>query len=541
MANKESTAINALIDLVQVKPLDGDVGPSDDLFGSKPAPVPAAVPASAPVAQPSAAPAPKVRMMTAPSRIDTIPPLTGAKRTTTMPPPPGSRAAGTPSPTLLPPSARTTTVPPPRSVVQPPAAPAPAMPAPAPVQAVQPQPLPVAAKPVLPPPASKPVPQPQPMPSSRPVEAKPLRAKAASGNPFDATPELGSRPSKLDMTGDVVSADQWFEPSRAVEKFEEETFVGTAPVVRLERRRKMVVLKIAATSVVFVMIGVAVGAYIAFRSDQKPAQAATMPKPPSPAVVAQPTVVQPIAPTTDSTAPATAAAQPAPAPVQAAPDVAPAPTAPIAPATKLADVRIDSKPSGATVMLVDNGKTSFLGTTPLATSLDPSHPYDLVMTLEGHPTKMAHIDPAKSARFEVALDGSAPATPAPAPMPAPAHEHVDHGDRVATPSHAAHASHASSSSSSIGQISDPFGGGGDSSAPAGGGGDGTLMVSTKPPCELVIDGKVTGMHTPQRAIPLSAGAHTITFINAGEHIHKTVSVSVAADKTTKLVKDLLDN
>src|SRR5262249_22705024 len=52
---------------------------------------------------------------------------------------------------------------------------------------------------------------------------------------------------------------------------------------------------------------------------------------------------------------------------------------------KLADLRIDSRPQGATVMLVDNGKTSFLGTTPVAASLDPSRAYDVIFTLEGHP------------------------------------------------------------------------------------------------------------------------------------------------------------
>jgi hypothetical protein len=84
---------------------------------------------------------------------------------------------------------------------------------------------------------------------------------------------------------------------------------------------------------------------------------------------------------------------------------------------KLVDVRIDSKPSGATVMLVDNGKTSFLGTTPLATSLDPAHGYDVVFTLEGRPTQMAHFEPSKSARLDVSL-GHTHHTSAPVEAPA---------------------------------------------------------------------------------------------------------------------------
>ena len=70
---------------------------------------------------------------------------------------------------------------------------------------------------------------------------------------------------------------------------------------------------------------------------------------------------------------------------------------------KLVDVRIDSKPAGATVMLVDNGKTSFLGTTPVATSLDAGRAYDVVFTLEGRKTSMAHLDPSKSSRLAVSL------------------------------------------------------------------------------------------------------------------------------------------
>ncbi len=66
------------------------------------------------------------------------------------------------------------------------------------------------------------------------------------------------------------------------------------------------------------------------------------------------------------------------------------------------------------------------------------------------------------------------------------------------------------------------------------------MVSTKPPCEILIDGKATGLRTPQRALPLSAGAHKITFVNAAEHVNKTVAVSITADHTTKLIKDLLN-
>jgi len=68
---------------------------------------------------------------------------------------------------------------------------------------------------------------------------------------------------------------------------------------------------------------------------------------------------------------------------------------------------------------------------------------------------------------------------------------------------------------------------------------GVLMVSAKPPCEIIVDGKDTGLMTPQRAIPLAAGAHKITFVNAAQSINKTVVVKIEADKPTKLIQDLM--
>jgi hypothetical protein len=492
MANKESTAVNALIDLAQARPIGNESGPAEGLFNApRPAQAPAPLPrlrapgGTSQLKLPDV-PASRVRMVTAPpSRGETIPPLK-QRATTTLPPP---RPSGT-----LPPPPRPTGTP--RPTITKPPAPiaAPVAVAPAPSAPIA-SPAPVVTKPPVPAPWSPPpVPKPVQQPPSRPIQA----------NPFASMP--GLPPSRVDRTGDFVNAESWFESSRAVEKFDEETFVGTAPVVRLERRRKMAVLKIVATSVVFVVIGVVIGSYIAFSSDSShPAKSKT------PAIASTP------APTT-------------PTIVQALP----AQPATPAPAAKLADIRVDSTPSGATVMLVDNGKTSLLGTTPIATSLDPSRSYDVIVTVEGRPSKMAHLDPATAPHLEVALDAAPvpdarvaaakPVAPPPVAVPAPAarHHHV-----------------AAARTAPIGQIADPGFDGPSTSAPSAGG-NGTLMISSKPPCEIVIDGKATGLSTPQRALPLTAGAHKITFVNAGEHINKTVAVSITADQTTKLVKDLLN-
>ncbi|HEY3802593.1 MAG TPA: hypothetical protein VGL61_08285 [Kofleriaceae bacterium] len=518
--------MNALIDLVQAKPLGGSAGPGDDLFGAPkqaPAPMPRLrAPGGTSQLQLHDVPPSKVRMMTAPTNGGAIPsikspPLPRSSRPSATVPPP--RPAGTPAPQLSKPAPAphvskpapapqlskpapapqaTSTLPPPqpKSTLPPPRA------AGAPAPQMKSAPVPQAVPRVT----SAPVPRPVPQPPSRPIEAKRVEAISPNGNPFAAMPTFAPPPRpSLDMTGDIVASESWFEASRAVEKFDDETFVGTAPVVKLERRRKLAVLKIVGTSVVFVVIGVVIGAYIAFHGD-KTHTAIAHATPASPAKAPVKTVVQPM-----------------PVPQEAA--AAPLPTTP-----KLADVRIDSTPPGATVTLVDGDKTSVLGTTPLATSLDPSRGYDVVLAAQGRPSKQVHLDVASTPHLEIALDKPAPApaaTPAPAPAPeaTPPHETV-----AATPVH--HRAATAARSAPVGQIADP---GFDSF-----GGNGTLMVSTKPPCEIEVDGKATGMRTPQRAMALSAGAHKITFVNAAEHINKTISVSISADHTTKLIKDLLN-
>ena len=69
---------------------------------------------------------------------------------------------------------------------------------------------------------------------------------------------------------------------------------------------------------------------------------------------------------------------------------------------------------------------------------------------------------------------------------------------------------------------------------------GVLMISSKPPCEILIDGKPTGLMTPQRALPLSAGAHKVTLINTTEKIKKTLSIQITADQPTKVIQDLMN-
>jgi hypothetical protein len=67
------------------------------------------------------------------------------------------------------------------------------------------------------------------------------------------------------------------------------------------------------------------------------------------------------------------------------------------------------------------------------------------------------------------------------------------------------------------------------------------MVASKPPCEIFVDGKDTGLVTPQRALSLSAGSHKVTLVGASDKsIKRTVSVAITHDKSTKLIQDLME-
>jgi len=606
MAKSESTAVNELISLVQGGSRRDE--PSQDLFAQpkstrapSPAPLERVPTGTSQLHLNNGKP---VRMVTAPpTRAQSIPPLPQAQPRATQPPPRPSlpRASSPKAQQLVPP---------------------------APVA-----PLPQAARPTVPSAAKLPPPnRPSPRASGQHavVEAKPrMAAQHAAVDPARASTQLPAQPSTLaepptapvrpasmkkptpanaipaarttppksapiaapfeqrvygaaayeraaiDKTGDAISAENWFEASRAVEKIDE-TWVGTSPAAK-RADHSDAIKKILLPLVVLSVVSAGV-AYVVFaHHGKKVAPPVTHVVAPAQAKAA--TVQAVPIPSTESPNAATTSAggvQPEPparaaAPAQdeaamtphpnaneqkivakgssEAPAAAPAPAQQVAEAApvvhevqsahgvvQLVDVRIDSKPAGATVMLVDNGKTQFLGTTPVAASVDPSRSYDVVLTLEGRPTQITHLDPTKTQKLEIALAKSG--APAKAETPK-------------APARVSHVSHAKKSSGPVGGIVDP---GFDSpkaeapadeapkaAAPKGEGGKGTLMVSSKPPCEIWIDGNDTGMTTPQRAMSLPAGAHKVTFVNAEQNITKTVSVMITSGEPTKLIQNLLNN
>jgi serine/threonine-protein kinase len=76
-------------------------------------------------------------------------------------------------------------------------------------------------------------------------------------------------------------------------------------------------------------------------------------------------------------------------------------------------------------------------------------------------------------------------------------------------------------------------------AEAGGGGTGTLRVQTRPWSKVLVDGRLVGT-TPLMNVPVSAGHHTLTFVNDDFGIRKSVKVQVEDGQTLTQVLNLTE-
>jgi hypothetical protein len=75
-------------------------------------------------------------------------------------------------------------------------------------------------------------------------------------------------------------------------------------------------------------------------------------------------------------------------------------------------------------------------------------------------------------------------------------------------------------------------------AASGGGADGWLRLGSKPWTNIVVDGRETGLHTPQTHLKLAAGSHRITLTNPQFNIKETFSVDIKSGETETVIKDL---
>jgi hypothetical protein len=280
-------------------------------------------------------------------------------------------------------------------------------------------------------------------------------------------------------------------PARREPGQHREEWVGTLYVRRSgwqASARKLVVPLVAVT-----VLGLVAGGYFAFHAGggERAADASPSPVAAAPAAASKAPAAPQGAPAAEPAATAHGGLIAAGPALAEKPALAPAPAPASMPTpASFVDVMILSSPAGATVTLVDRDRTLLIGKTPVSTALDPSRTYELLFTHPSRPTWSEPIDPSQTRRVDVNLG---PAEAKPMPVKAVA-------------------------------------------APAG---EGILMIASKPPCDIVIDGTPTGLTTPQREIPLRAGTHKVTLVNKAENINKTLSVRITADQSTKVIQDLM--
>jgi hypothetical protein len=415
------------------------------------------------------------------------------------------------------------------------------------------------------------------------LDLEPTTTAAPPAPPQLARPSLPELPSKPELLFETRASETW---------------VGTLPARRKREERRSLAKLLALPAIACIAAGVGLGLYLnANKSKATPSTSASQPTPsttstaPTPSAPQSETVRHPKAPSLESSNAGTSTAggeqpQPPTKDEQAAQMAAAAagesgtlthdaPAEAVAGihevqtpkgVIKLTDVRIDTTPAGASITLVDRGKQFPLGSTPLSTSLDTSRQYDVIIEMAGRPSQMVHLDPSTTSRLDVSLArkqaAAAPSAPAvekkapvakiedsvekpaavkaekPAKVEAPKTEKAAKSE---TPkAEKAEKAEKAAKTEKSSAIADPFESTDAAPAAPVADGPGVLMLSSKPPCEILVDGKSTGLTTPQPSLEVPAGRHKITFLNSELGIKETFTVIVKAGEPTKLIKDFLD-
>jgi len=213
---------------------------------------------------------------------------------------------------------------------------------------------------------------------------------------------------------------------------------------------------------------------------------------------------------------------------------------------------LSSDPPGATVSLIVDGKRETLGPSPATTKLDPRKTYQVLFEKSGYVSvnrpivftgrpdeKVAVILEKAGGSHSSSSASAAVATEAPVTRP-----EQTRPARTTTTRTAKAEPKAEPSTDAVAKAepketkAEPK----DTAKaePAVAKGQGTLLLGSKPPCDIYIDGKNSGLQTPQRDIKLSAGKHKITLINNEFGIKETFTVDIKADEVEKQIKDYSD-
>lgn len=183
---------------------------------------------------------------------------------------------------------------------------------------------------------------------------------------------------------------------------------------------------------------------------------------------------------------------------------------------------VDLATPGAKVFIVSGTDRRELPRLPLSVELDPTKSWTLEATKLGmNDFKMPIVfeDGQAEKNFTITLDpkGTAPTVTAAPANPTPVNPTPPTPAKTADPAPPTPAKTADPSAA----------------------GQATLNINSIPPSNAVLDGKPLGP-TPKMGVSVSAGAHTVTFINSDQNLKKTVSVTVKAGETKAVAAKLRD-
>jgi hypothetical protein len=210
--------------------------------------------------------------------------------------------------------------------------------------------------------------------------------------------------------------------------------------------------------------------------------------------------------------------------------------------------KFETQPPGAEVSLIIDGKREQLGPSPQTAKLDPRKSYQVLFEKPGYVSVNKPIFFGGSTEEKLVINlekagaaaGSAAVTPpvtnpvvathtptGPVTHPDTTHTQVAHTDtpKVDTPK-------VDTPKVDTPKVDTPK-----ADAPAG---KGTLLLGSKPPCQVFIDGSDTSFSTPHKFDGLTSGKHKVTLVNNEFGIKETFSVDVKADATEKQIKDYSD-
>jgi hypothetical protein len=189
-----------------------------------------------------------------------------------------------------------------------------------------------------------------------------------------------------------------------------------------------------------------------------------------------------------------------------------------------------SEPEGANVSLVADGVSVDLGVSPVEYKLDPRKRYEVVFKKSGYATVTKPVEISGSPVVSVAgtltraRSGSSQSRP------------LVETDPVATkpetpkPVTPPTVKEKPTTKPNVDKVVER-------PKPPPSASTGTLLLASKPPCKIFINGRDTGKTTPQRKLELPTGTHRITLVNNEHGIKDTFSVKIKANTPTKSIKN----